>query len=167
MVQTSFPWFFWLFPVAFALHNIEEALWLPAWSQSAGRFHRPVGAFEFRFALLILTLISIVITYLFSLRGAQSWAAYLYFAFNFGMFVNVFLPHVAATIALRKYCPGTLTGLFLLAPTTLILLLRGYAEAFFLFPTFWFVTIPFAIAIVGSIPLLFKAGKMIGGLWTT
>ena len=30
------PWFFWLFPVAFAIHNAEEALCLPAFSKSAG-----------------------------------------------------------------------------------------------------------------------------------
>jgi hypothetical protein len=26
----------WMFPVAVTLHNLEEAVWLPAWSQHAG-----------------------------------------------------------------------------------------------------------------------------------
>jgi hypothetical protein len=39
----------WMVPAAIALHNLEEALWLPAWSESrAGRWHRAVGVFEFR-----------------------------------------------------------------------------------------------------------------------
>ena len=45
------PWFFWLFPVAFTLHNIEEALWLPAFSKSAGKFQKPVNTFEYEFAV--------------------------------------------------------------------------------------------------------------------
>jgi hypothetical protein len=44
------------FPVAFALHNLEEAIWLPAWSRTAGVFDPVVGGFEFRFAVLVLTL---------------------------------------------------------------------------------------------------------------
>ena len=64
-MQSVIPWFFWLFPIAFTIHNIEEALWLPAFSKSAGKFHKPVNSFEFAFALIILTLLSIIITFLF------------------------------------------------------------------------------------------------------
>jgi uncharacterized protein with HXXEE motif len=45
----------WLFVLAVGLHNLEEALWLPAWSERAGRWCNPVGAREFRFAVVILT----------------------------------------------------------------------------------------------------------------
>jgi hypothetical protein len=36
----------WLFAAAVTLHNLEEALLLPKWSQLAGRWYRPVGACE-------------------------------------------------------------------------------------------------------------------------
>jgi hypothetical protein len=42
----------WLFPLVVTLHNTEEAIWLPAWSQHAGTWHVPVGPGEFRFAAL-------------------------------------------------------------------------------------------------------------------
>jgi hypothetical protein len=158
-METSLPWFFWLFPAAFAIHNIEEALWLPAWSKSAGRFHKPVATFEFVFALIVITAISVILTVLFYSAGKQSLASYLYFAFNFGMFFNVFVPHLAATIVLKKYCPGLLTGLLFLVPTTLFILWYGYENEFFLLPKFWFVTIPFAVLMVGSIPILFSIGR--------
>jgi hypothetical protein len=158
-MKTSLSWIFWAFPVAFTIHNIEEALWLPGFSQSAKKYHKPVGRFEFVFALIVITVLATVITFLFYLSGRQSVACYLFFAFNFGMLINVFFAHLAATIALRRYCPGLLTGILLLAPTTIYLLLYGYTNGYFLLPTFWLVTIPFAAVVVGSIPFLFKVGK--------
>jgi hypothetical protein len=158
-METSFSWIFWAFPVAFTIHNIEEAIWLPAFSQSAGKYHKPVRRFEFVFALIVITLFAAVITFLFYLSGKHSVACYLFFSFNFGMLINVFIPHLVATIALKKYCPGLLTGILFLTPTTIYLLLYGYNNGYFVFPTFWFVTIPFAAVVLWSIPFLFKVGK--------
>jgi hypothetical protein len=158
-MKTQFPWFFWLFVAAFGIHNFEEALLLPAWSRTAGKFHKRVGTFEFVFALIVLTALSVVITVLFHSAGKQSLPAYLYFAFNFGMLVNVVFPHLTATIAMNKYCPGLLTGLLLVAPTTTLILLYGHEHAFFLFPKFWLVAIPFAVLLVSLIPVLFALGR--------
>ncbi|HTY00065.1 MAG TPA: HXXEE domain-containing protein [Bacteroidota bacterium] len=158
-METSLPWFFWAFPLAFSIHNLEEAIWLPAYSKSAGKFHKPVGTFEFVFALVVITLLAVIITLLFFLKGRQSIACYLFFAYNFGMLINVFFPHIIATIALRRYCPGLGTGILLLAPTTIYLLQYGYRNEYILFPTFWLVTIPFAVVVVGSLPLLFRIGR--------
>ena len=77
------------------------------------------------------------------------------------MLVNVFFPHLAAAVALRRYCPGLLTGVLLLVPTTVYLLAYGYENAYFSFPRFWIVAIPFAGLVVGSIPLLFRIGRSI------
>lgn len=158
MSQTV-PLIFLAFPIVFTIHNIEEALWLPRFSQSAGKFHKPVGTFEFVFALAVLTILAWVITLLFYLMGKESIPCYLFFAFNFGMLVNVFFPHLAATIVLRRYCPGLLTGILLLTPTTVYLLVYGYENEYFSFPKFWIITIPFAGIIVGSLPLLFRSGR--------
>ena len=160
-METPFSWFFWFFPIAFTFHNIEEAIWFPAFSKSAGKFHKPVDKFEFAFAVIILTLLSIIITLLFSVYGKLSIACYLYFAFNFGMLVNVFFPHFIATVVLKKYCPGLLTGIILLIPTTTYILFFGYSNKYFEFPKFWFIAIPFTLLIIGSIPFLFKFGKLV------
>jgi hypothetical protein len=159
-METSVPWFLWLFPIAFTIHNIEEAFFLPKWSKTAGKFAKPVNTFEFVFALIILTTISIIITALSFSYGKQSFPIYLFFTFNFGMLLNVLFPHITATIVLKKYSPGLLTGIFFLAPITISLLLYGYNNEFFVFPDFWYITIPFAALIIGSIPLLFKLGKI-------
>ena len=153
------PWIFWLFPIAFAIHNFEEALLLPDWSKSAGKFHKPVGSFEFVFALIILTLLSVVFTTAFYSEGSESPGAYLFFAFNLGMLANVFFPHLAATIALKKYCPGLLTGVLFLAPTTVSLLLYGQANQYYSFLKLCVVTVPIAGIIVGSIRVLFHIGR--------
>lgn len=160
-MANSITGLFWLFPIAFAFHNLEEALWFPTFSKSAGKFHKPVNTFEFVFAVITLTLLSIIITFLFLMNGKQSFACYMYFAFNFGMLINVFFPHLAATIILRKYCPGLLTGILLLVPVTVYILLFGYQNQYFLFPKFWFITIPFAGLVIGSIPILFRIGKFV------
>jgi hypothetical protein len=160
-METSVSWIFWLFPVVFAIHNLEEAVYLPHWSKSAGKFHKPVGAFEFSFAVIVLTAISVVITIVFYMTGRQSIASYLFFAFNFGMLFNVFFPHLAATIVLNKYCPGLLTGVALLVPATSYLLFYGYDNEFYSFPKFWFITIPFAVIVIVLIPILFKIGKLL------
>jgi len=151
---------FWLFPVAFALHNIEEALWMPAFSQRAGGFHKAVGTFEFLFALIPITFLGVVITLWFCMAGKASLACYLFFAFNLCMLVNVFFPHVAATIVLRRYCPGLATGGVLLAPVTLYLLWLGYGEAYFEVPRLLLATILFAGLMVGLIVLLFRLGRL-------
>jgi hypothetical protein len=44
-----------LFLLGFMLHNVEEGLWLPAWSQTVPRFQRAVGSDEFRFAAFVVT----------------------------------------------------------------------------------------------------------------
>ena len=55
-----------LFAAAVTIHNIEEAVRLPGWSRSAGRFHVAVTARSFRFAVTVLTLVA---------WGAVAWSA--------------------------------------------------------------------------------------------
>ncbi|MFX0140092.1 MAG: HXXEE domain-containing protein [Candidatus Hodarchaeota archaeon] len=155
MISCSFG----LFPIAFTIHNIEEAFWMPAYSKSAGKFHKPVNTFEFVFALIVITLFSIIITIFLYYNGKESLACYLFFAFNFGMLINVFYPHLIATIFLKKYCPGLITGIIFLLPTTAYILIYGYHNQYYTFPKFWIITIPFLALVVGSIPVLFKIGK--------
>jgi hypothetical protein len=152
------PLFFWLFPVAFTIHNIEEALWLPAFSKSAGKFLKPVNIFEFLFALIVITLLSIIITIMFYIDGKQSLACYLFFAFNFGMLINIFFPHLIATVVLKKYCPGLITGILFLMPCVSYNLIYGYQNQYYSFPKFWIIAVPSILLMVGIIPILFKVG---------
>lgn len=66
----------WLFAAAVAAHNTEEAIWLPAWSKTASKWHPAVTAIEFRFATAVLTLLAILAAALAG-RGKGSAGAYL------------------------------------------------------------------------------------------
>ena len=114
MERTEFLPLFFL--MAFTLHNIEEALWLPRWSARAGRFHAPVEPDRFRFAVIIITALSYLLVFLHLMVPSSVVFRYAYYGLVLVMMVNVVAPHLAATIALKSYSPGLFTGLLLLIP---------------------------------------------------
>jgi hypothetical protein len=93
----------WLFALALTIHNLEEAIWLPKWSQQAGRWHPKVNKFPFRFAVVVLTLLAYG-TVLGSYWGGKgSLGDYLLTGYAFTMLLIAFFPHLVATIVLRRY----------------------------------------------------------------
>jgi hypothetical protein len=63
----------WLFPVAVALHNTEEAIWMPGWDarHATELAVHPSGDFEIKFLLFVLALAAFVITSLRASRAAE------------------------------------------------------------------------------------------------
>ena len=114
-----------LFLLGFSLHNIEEALWLPGWSKHARKYHKEVSPNEFRFAVIIVTAIGYLLAFQYFVFGSAYTAAkYIYLGFILIMIVNVFFPHLIATIVLKKYAPGLITGLLLNAPLGIYILIK-------------------------------------------
>lgn len=111
-----------LFCLAILLHNIEEALWLPKWSESASQFHKIKGKTEFHFAVLMVTILAFLITALFILFPELEILKYIYFGFLGAMIINVFAPHLIATIVLKRYAPGLATGILLNLPINYIII---------------------------------------------
>jgi hypothetical protein len=109
----SFRHLIWLFPAVATLHNAEEAIWLPAWSVDAGRWFPRIAPRIFRFAAGVLTVVAWLVTWMSVRSGRESMWTYLTFGFMVAMLGNVFVPHAALTIAMRKYMPGLGTGLAL------------------------------------------------------
>lgn len=106
-----------LFLLGFSLHNIEEAIWLPAWSNYASRYHQSVTANQFNFAVIVITAIGFLVTFQYFLWGrGYEISKFIYVGFVFMMVGNVVFPHLVATILLKKYAPGLVTGLLLNAP---------------------------------------------------
>jgi hypothetical protein len=165
----TFPVLTWLFVLAIAAHNLEEAVWLPAWSQRtssrgawlqrSGRWRHPVGAFEFRFAVLVLTAAAAAAALAASLGGKGSLGAYLVSGYALAMLLNVVFPHVLACLALREYAPGTLTALLLNAPACALLLELALREGYVDASVFLWAGPLVVLAIAGSIPLLFTIGR--------
>jgi drug/metabolite transporter (DMT)-like permease len=148
-----------IFPLAITLHNIEEALWLPQWSQFAKRYHKRVGRNEFYFALICVTLIAYLSSFFFLLFNEVVILKYIYFGFVGAMILNAIFPHLIATIVLKRYAPGVITGILMNVPCFSFLIIFAIKEN--VISTFEVII---STAIVGgtilvSLPIFFKLGQ--------
>ena len=160
----NFIFLVWLFALAITVHNLEEAIWLPEWSKTAGRWHRPVSAKEFRFAVFVLTVLAYAAAGLATAEGKESTGAYLAAGYALAMLLNVFLPHGIATLVMRRYVPGTLTALIFNLPVTIMLLYRGFHEGYIHIQKFVWLGPLVVFGVLASIPLLFALGRRLPGL---
>lgn len=113
-----------LFLLCFSLHNLEEALWLPSWSKYAGKYHKAVGENEFRFAVIVITAAGYLFTFQYFIFSSTIISKYIYCGFILMMVVNVFFPHLIAVIMLKRYAPGTVTGVLLNLPVGVYILTK-------------------------------------------
>jgi hypothetical protein len=152
-----------LFLLGFSLHNLEEALWLPQWSRHARKYHKEVTRNEFAFAVIIVTVIGYLLTFqYFIFAPSSSLSRYVYLGFILMMVANVIFPHLIATLLLKKYAPGTITGILLNAPIGIYILTRGINgtdELIFVIVA----GVILAIIFLALIIQLFKAGKYLFG----
>jgi len=151
----------WLFTVGVLLHNLEEALWLPAWSTRAGRWYRPVAAPVFRFAAAVLSLAFLVLTLAAGWSPPGSVAAYLMAGYVLAMVLNVVAPHVLATIALRRYMPGTATAVLLNLPLGLLYLRQALAERFVELQVFRWAGPLVVVGLLAALPTLFALARAV------
>ena len=153
----------WLLPIAITLHNLEEAIWLPGWSRErAGRWHQSVGPQSFRIAVSVLTLIAFLLAVWTHIRGSGSLGHYLLLAYALGQGLNVFVPHVFATIATRTYMPGLLSGILFVLPAANVLLFRAFVVGHLEIGRFLIVAVIFIPIMLLSIPILFRIGGTVG-----
>lgn len=148
-----------IFPIAITLHNLEEAVWLPQWSQLATRYHKPVNKSEFHFALLCVTLLAYLASFMFLFFDEVEILKCFYFGFVGAMILNAIAPHLIATIVLKRYAPGVITGMLINVPCFSLLIIFGVREN---------VISPFEViistafvggAMLASLPMFFKLGR--------
>jgi len=149
----------WLFVVAVAIHNTEEAIWLPEWSQTAGRWEHRVDKREFRFAATILTILAAGTVLLAEWEGKRSIGAYLLCGYALAMLINVAVPHVLATLILRRYAPGTASAVLFNLPLTMLLIRAALAEGYISVGEFIWAGPIVVLVIIATIPLLLWAGR--------
>ena len=149
----------WLFTFGVLVHNTEEALYLPAWSMRAGRWYKPIAAPVFRFAVILLSGIFIAVTIAASLSRPGGIALYFMAGYVLAMLLNVFMPHVLATVLMRKYMPGTATAVLLNLPLGLLYLHQILEEQSIKLHVFYWAGPLIVVAIVASMPLLFTLGR--------
>ena len=155
--MNSSPYLLFLF--AISLHNMEEALWLPQWSQHAGKFHKKVDAKEFHVAVMLVTLLAFIATSAWLLFPEVLIFKYFYFGFLGAMVCNTFLPHLAATIVLKKYSPGLLSGLLLLVPVNLTLIVSNITSGVISWQGQLIATAVTGPLLLALLPLFFKIGR--------
>lgn len=147
------------FPLAITLHNIEEALWLPQWSQHASKYHKPVEKSEFHFALIIITALAYLVTFFRVIIPDVVFISWMFYGFLGVMVINAIFPHLIATIALKKYAPGLFTGIFLIIPINSILIYRAIDIGFITITEVIVATAVMGVFLILIIPLLFRAGR--------
>ncbi len=147
------------FVVAVLLHNAEEALWLPRWSMRAGRWYRPIGAAPFQFGVVVLSALLVAVAVAGLASGPHSLPAYLLFGYVFAMAANALFPHLVVSIAMRKYMPGTATGVLLNLPIGSALLYHAVAEDWVSLGTLAWAAPAVAAALVLAIPVLLGVGR--------
>lgn len=151
----------WLFPIVATLHNIEEAIWLPAWSKRTGFWRTPVSPGAFRFAAAVLTVPAFAVTWLSAESGKQTIWTYLAFGFMVATLANVLIPHITASIALRSYMPGLATGVVLNLPVLSLLVAMTFREGYVSGGKAAAYSVGVAGLLVASIPALFKIGRVL------
>lgn len=157
----------WLFVAAIALHNIEEAVWIPAWSADAGPWHAPVAAVPFGFAVAVLSVAAAATALLARRGGRGSLGAYLVTGYALAMLLNVAFPHLLATIALQSYMPGTATAVLFNLPVTALLVRAAFREGYVERGKFLWAGPLVVASLMLAIPVLFAAGDLLEGLFST
>jgi hypothetical protein len=122
----------WLVPVFLTIHNLEEAVVMPAFLErrnasvpgSMRGILPPVTYKQFLIALVIITITPYLVTLFWLRRG---WAVYLLVGFQVVMLINVFA-HALMALFLRGYAPGLITALLINLPFSLYLLKRAVDE---------------------------------------
>ncbi len=157
-----------LFLFGFCLHNLEEALLMPLWADGSSRYRRKIGKGGFLFGLMVVSSLGVLLTFLNLVAGSSLAAIrYLYLGFVGTMVLNALIPHLLATLAERRYAPGTGTGMLLNVPMGLWLLLgpyRALTKPFLLI--LWVVL--FSLTLLALLNPLFRLGeKMLRGLYSS
>lgn len=162
--QVEFPAVQWLLPVAVTLHMVEEVIWLPAWSQTAGGWHVPVGWGQFAVASAVLVALAFAGTVASARSGRESAAVYLTMGLALVMLINVFYPHVGATIDLGRYAPGVVTGVLINLPLMPYLLRRAFRDGYVSRKRFLLAAGPMLLLAAGGWSFLFVAGAQVMAL---
>lgn len=158
----------WCLTFGVLLHNLEEALYLPAWSAHAGRWYRAVDARTFRIAVACFSALLVVLT-TFGTRAAASRttghvSAYLMAGYSLAMALNAVVPHALLTLVTRRYMPGTATGLLLNLPIGALYIRLTVEHGAIAWPIFLWAGPLIVLGFLVSLPLFFAVARRLSAL---
>jgi len=149
------------FCFAITLHNIEEAIWLPKWSKQSSRFQKPVTSSEFHFAVIFITILAYLSAFSFLYMPESDFAKWIFIGFLGSMIINAIFPHLIATVLMKKYAPGLLTGLLLNLPINSLVIYQMFSNNLIIWKELVISTFVVGIILLALIPFLFKIGGKI------
>lgn len=153
----------WLFTVGVAAHNCEEAFLVR--KLAAGNAPLPSGIRpgSFAFATQAMTLLLVMFAIGAISVGKNSIWAYLFTGYAFTMLGNILFPHVLATVALRRYAPGTATAIIFNLPLGLLFLHQAHREKFVAWNVVAWSAPLITVALIVLLPILLALGDKLAG----
>ncbi len=109
----------WLAPVAYALHWVEEWFGFPVWVTA--HFPATFSPAQFQRNGIFFMTVLVGLCLLVSWRSNRT-TVLLFLTYVSGLFLHNGLFHLGATVALRSYSPGLVTGVLLQIPLSLLLM---------------------------------------------
>jgi hypothetical protein len=150
------------FPLLVALHNAEEAVGMPKWTQRPGPWFGGVRPAVLRFSLAVLTSLALVTTMLSAISGRTTFWGDITFGYMVAMLFNAIVPHIAVSIFERTLMPGVMTAVLLNLPALSYLIVlalkQGYVSGHDALVSA--IVVPFFLLLM--IPLLFRLGEALG-----
>ncbi|MGG0942926.1 HXXEE domain-containing protein [Bacillus subtilis] len=140
------------FCFAITLHNIEEAIWLPEWSQQSSKFQKPVTSNEFHFAVIVITMLAYLSAFGLLYMPESDIAKWIFIGFLGFMVINAIFPHLI---------PGLLTGLLLNIPVNSLVIYQMFLKNLIVWKELIISTLVVGIILLALIPLLFKVGDKV------
>lgn len=142
------------------MHNIEEAVWLPRWIETAGKYKRVISQNEFVFAVIIITILAYLAAFIYIVCPQSFIAACFYYGFCGAMILNLFM-HLVPALQLRKYAPGLVTSLFVVCPTNIYIIITAIRLGYATVMQVTFSTVIVGVLLIAILPLLFMVGRML------
>ena len=143
-----------LLALAVTAHNIEEMIWLPGFKPGLAP---TVSAKAFRFAASAIALVfwasAIAVQYV---PRAEAIMA----GFAVAMMLNAVMPHLALTVWLRRYHPGTATAWLAVVPAGLFMLASSGGATRLGDPDFLFGAVLGFAGLAISLPVLLLIGRL-------
>jgi len=121
-----------LFTALISIHNAEEYIFA-----GYNKTVMPFSIDNFRVAVVFVTVLFIVIYFLLHARNNEKQSVIWVTALASMMTLNAFIPHIAATVRYSKYTAGVVSGLFILLPAAVFILVTVYSSQLLSRRVFW------------------------------
>ena len=153
-------------PFLFALHNLEEALFMGAFLPSykntlpvlIRNFLGEISYPQFLAVLLPISILPFILLIIWKKDRSQSWIPFVLCGLQFVIFLNIF-SHVGSAFLLKSYSPGLLTALLVNLPFSILFFFRQYRCKFI---TLRNIPLFIAGALLAHGPLLLGLMKIAG-----